>query len=102
MSHYDPLDLRSQERETASATERDREAEALEVEDLKWLLSDKRGRRYAFRLLERARVWVISFDTNALTMAFKEGRRNEGLRVLDLISTHCPKRYTEMLEENKV
>lgn len=99
MDHFDPLDTCSQERAQADTESRSRLAMQIEVDDLKWLLSNKRGRRFATRLLERAGVWRLSFNTNALTMAFNEGTRNEGLRLLAQISTHCPDRYIEMLKE---
>ena len=73
----------------------------LEIGDLKWLMSNKRGRRIVFRLLERAGVWRLSFNTNALTMAFSEGTRNEGLRLMAQITEHCLDRYAEMLQEQK-
>lgn len=72
----------------------------LEIADLKWLMSNKRGRRIVFRMLERAGVWRLSFNTNALTMAFAEGTRNEGLRLLAQITEHCLDRHSEMLLEN--
>ncbi len=98
---FDPLDLRGQER--AKLDEDDRAALALQIEidDLKWLMSNKRGRRFVFRLLERAGVWRISFNTNALTMAFNEGMRNDGLRLLAQLNEHCQARYTDMLKESK-
>jgi hypothetical protein len=101
MSNFDPMDIRSQERIQAQADERNELAQRIEVDDLKWLMSNKRGRRFVFRLLERAGVWRLSFNTNALTMAFNEGTRNEGLRLLDQIATHCPDRHTDMLKESK-
>ncbi len=101
MSHYDPTDIRSQERAQAEAEDRNRLATQIEIDDLKWLMSNKRGRRFVSRLLERAGVWRLSFNTNALTMAFAEGQRNEGLRLLAQITTHCPDRYTDMLKESK-
>lgn len=101
MSNFDPLDIRSQERALADADERTRLALQIEIDDLKWLMSNKRGRRFMARLLERAGVWRLSFNTNALTMAFNEGTRNEGLRLLAQITAHCPDRYTEMLKESK-
>lgn len=101
MSTFDPLDIRSQERALAEADERTRLALQIEIDDLKWLMSNKRGRRFMARLLERAGVWRLSFNTNALTMAFNEGTRNEGLRLLAQITAHCPDRYTEMLKESK-
>lgn len=101
MSYSDPLDIRSQERTQAEAEERALLAAQIEIDDVKWLMSNKRGRRFMVRLLERAGVWRLSFNTNALTMAFNEGTRNEGLRLLAQIAAHCPDRYTEMLKESK-
>jgi hypothetical protein len=101
MSTFDPLDIRSQERAQADADDRARLALQTEIDDLKWLMSNKRGRRFVARMLERAGVWRLSFNTNALTMAFNEGTRNEGLRLLAQITAHCPDRYTEMLKESK-
>lgn len=100
MSNFDPLDIRSQERAQAEADDRARLTLQTEIDDLKWLMSNKRGRRFVARMLERAGVWRLSFNTNALTMAFNEGTRNEGLRLLAQITAHCPDRYTEMLKES--
>jgi hypothetical protein len=101
MSYFDPLDIRGQERARAEAEERALMASQIEIDDIKWLMSDKRGRRFVARLFERAGVWRLSFNTNALTMAFNEGTRNEGLRLLAQITAHCPDRYTDMLKESK-
>jgi len=101
MSNFDPTDLQAQERDSADMAERNRKAADMEIDDLKWLMSNKRGRRFVFRVLERAGVWRLSFNTNALSMAFNEGQRNEGLRLMANITAHCPDRYTEMLEESK-
>ena len=101
MNHSDPFDLQSQERAQAETGDRAKLALLLEIDDLKGVLSNKRGRRFVFRLLERAGVWRLSFNTNALTMAFNEGVRNEGLRLMAQITTHCSDRYTEMLKESK-
>ena len=102
MSHqFDPLDIQGQADAAADADERARLAAQIEIDDLRWLMSNKRGRRFVSRLLERAGVFRLSFNTNALTMAFHEGTRNEGLRLLALLNAHCPERYTEMLKEQK-
>lgn len=70
-----------------------------EVDDLKWLMSNKRGRRIAYQLLHDAGVFRISFSNDALQMAFNEGNRNNGLKILNTIIVHCPTRYAEMIEE---
>lgn len=81
--------------------ERERQLTALEVADLLWLMGSKRGRRIVWRLLEEAGVFRTSFNTNALLMAFAEGTRNYGLRVLGLIHSHCPELYAPMLKEQR-
>ena len=101
MSHFDPTDIQAQERDAEVSADRNRKAADLEIDDLKWLMSNKRGRRFVFRVLERAGVGRLAFNTNALSMAFNEGQRNEGLRLMANITAHCPDRYTEMLEESK-
>lgn len=99
MSSHDPTDVAAQERDQLDAKDRAQQAARLEAEDIKWLASSKRGRRIIYRFLERAGVWRISFDANALKMAFAEGRRNEGNALIALINMHCPDRYMDMIKE---
>lgn len=54
-----------------------------------------------WRQLDRAGVFRLSFDTTAMVMAFNEGRRNEGLRLMSLVLAHCPQHYSAMLEEQR-
>lgn len=100
MSNHDPLDVRGQERAKADKDLRDKLARDTEEADLKWLMGSKRGRRIVWRLLDRAGVFRLSFNTNAMQMAFAEGNRNEGLRTLAQIHTHCPELYPVMVKEN--
>lgn len=72
-----------------------------EIEDIKWLMSSKRGRRIVHRLLVSAGVFRLSFHTNALQMAFNEGNRNQGNALLALVTEHCPDRYADLLNEAK-
>lgn len=99
MSNYDPLDVRGQERAKADKDLRDRLARENEEADLKWLMGTKRGRRIVWRLLDRAGVFRLSFNTNAMQMAFAEGTRNEGLRTLAQIHALCPELYPVMVKE---
>ncbi len=97
----DPLDfegndLQDQQRKEVANLELQKEAE-----DLKWLMSSKRGRRIVNRLLQNAGVFRVSFHTNALQMSFNEGNRNGGLKLLAAITEHCPDRYAEMIDEAK-
>lgn len=97
----DPLDIEGQERRRIERDDRDKQAQRLESEDLKWLMSSKRGRRFVWRRLERAGVFRLSFDATAMRMAFNEGRRNEGLELLVQVLGHCPERFVEMLVEHR-
>ncbi len=100
MSNYDPLDLRSQERSKSEQESRDRLARENEEDDLKWLMSSKRGRRIIWRLLGQSGVFRLSFNTNAVAMAFAEGNRNFGNRTITMINTICPELYPTMVKEN--
>lgn len=100
MSSFDPLDIRGQERVKEETQQRDRLAQVNEAEDFKWLMGSKRGRRIVWRLLDRAGVFRLSFNTNSMAMAFAEGNRNEGLRIMTQIHTLCPELYSVMTKEN--
>lgn len=100
MSDYDPTDLRGLEHKKAEREARSRVQEKSEAEDFKWLMSSKRGRRIVWRQLERAGVYRSSFNTNSMAMAFAEGNKNEGLRTVALIHTHCHELYSVMVREN--
>lgn len=100
MSSYDPTDIRSQERAKADTDKREQLTRETEESDLKWLMASKRGRRIVWRLLDRAGVFRLSFNTNAMAMAFAEGNRNEGLRLLAQIHALCPELYPVMLKDN--
>lgn len=99
MNHDDPTDIRGHETEQAAAAMRRRLAQETEQADFEWLMSSKRGRRIVWRFLERAGVYRLSFNTDAMAMAFAEGNRNEGLRLLAQIHALCPELYAVMIEE---
>ena len=99
MSEFDPTDIQSQESRQADAELRKRLTKDTEEADLKWLMSSKRGRRIIWRLLDRTGVFRLSFNTNAMAMAFAEGNRNEGLRTMAQIHALCPELYHVMVKE---
>lgn len=99
MNNYDPLDLRGQERTKADKDLRERLNRENEEADIRWLMGQKRGRRMMWRLLDQAGVFRSSFTPNAMSMAFAEGNKNYGLRILALIHTLCPDMYTVMMKE---
>jgi hypothetical protein len=97
---YDPIDLPAQEVSRKDEANRRRLAAEGEELDAKWLMGSKRGRRIVWRLLERAGVFQLSFNTNAMQMAFNEGKRDYGTRTLELIHSKCPELYAVMLKES--
>jgi len=95
----DPFDLQGQERAAQEVAKRDELSKDTEESDFKWLMRSKRGRRIVWRQLERAGVFRLSFNTNAMAMAFAEGNKNDGLRTLGLINRLCPELYQTMVNE---
>jgi hypothetical protein len=75
-------------------------AKKSEDEDLKWLMANKRGRRIVWRLLEQAAVFRPSFSSDALVMAFNEGTKDQGRRLLNQVQIVCSDLYFEMTKEN--
>lgn len=97
----DPLDIAAQEQAKGERDELERVKRLIEIEDFKWLMAYKPGRRFIWRLLEKHGVFRSSFRTEPLEMAFLEGQRNDGLNLLADIHEHTPDRYIEMLKEQK-
>ena len=73
----------------AAAQARADEAERAKA-DLAALLEMEEGRRVMRRLLAEANLHSPSFATGALVMAFNEGNRNFGLRLLARIAEAAP------------
>lgn len=63
-------------------------------------MGDVRGRRYIWCLLEDAGIYRTVYSTDAMYMALREGNRTAGIRLLDELLQHCPKRLSEMQREN--
>lgn len=78
----------------------DRERERLKQEaaDLKWVLSDRRGRRFYRRLVEHTGVFQSSFTGNSETF-FREGRRDVGLKLMADLTRNAPEAYSVMMQE---
>lgn len=80
-----------QERQAAYKRQRDED-------DLKWVLSDKRGRRMLASVLAVTGLYQGSFTGNSETF-FREGRRAVGLQLLERIQAADPEAYPKMLKE---
>jgi hypothetical protein len=62
-------------------------------------MSDPRGRRVMWGLLETAGIYRSSFTGNSETF-FREGQRVVGLTYLKKMVEHCPEKYALMTKEN--
>lgn len=99
MKNYDPLDLKGQEKVKAEKDLQERIDNQNESSDYKWLMSNKKGRRIVWRMLDQAGVFRLSFNSNSMMMAFNEGNRNNGLRIILILHESCPDLYQIMLKE---
>lgn len=95
----DPLDTEGEEQRKQTRADKAQLAVLREAEDIKWLMSSKRGRRIVSRLLHQAGDNRTSFHTNALQMSFNEGHRAMALFIKTTVLEICPGRYVEMIEE---
>lgn len=100
MEHFDPIDTDAHEAQHAADAEKQALAREQAKADFLWMMADPRGRRIVWRQLANAGVFNTTFDTQAMQMAFAEGRRSEGLRLLAQVHTLCPDLYPTMMKEN--
>lgn len=98
MRNDDPTDLNAQRQREDQKEVSAQLAARQEAEDLKWLMADKRGRRFMNRLLSVTGVNRNPFTGNSETF-FKCGEMNVGQRFLGDVMMHCPDRYLEMIKE---
>lgn len=100
MSDFDPTDTRAAEEREAEAKAAARRIADQEVEDLKWLMSDKRGRRIMWGLLSFTGVFRQPFTGNSETF-FRCGMMNVGQKYLGDINEHAAERYNQMVQEQQ-
>lgn len=98
---HNPLDPLEQERANAEYAEEKRRSREQEISDLCKVMGNKEGRRFMWRLLSEAGVYRLSFDRDAVMMAFNEGNRNTGLMLLNEVMAACPHLHALMLDEQK-
>lgn len=98
---HDPTDLALDDEAREELDRKAQLARQVSIGDLKWVMSNKRGRRFVHALLEQAGVFRLSFTAgDPYATAFNEGKRNDGLRVLEQLMVHAPESYASMLSEN--
>lgn len=100
MSNEQTFDILSQRRPDSPDADQAKLDERQASEDLKWLMADKRGRRFMWRLLSDTGLFRSSFTGNSQTF-FLEGRRDVGLKQLNNVMDDCPHRFNEMMKEQQ-
>jgi hypothetical protein len=98
---YDPLDLRGQEMARQKREQDERFLRQRKADDVKRLMSSRWGRRFMWELLAAAGTYQQTFNTNAMQMAFNEGKRSVGNQLLAYVQATCPERFVEMLKEHQ-
>src|SRR5215813_3500225 len=64
------------------------------------IMSGTPGRRWVLEKLEECHIFRTSFHREPTAMAFNEGQRDIGLRLLNDIMASCPDQYVLMMREN--
>lgn len=100
MDDMDPINLRAQEEVETVSKKKRQERSFQEAEDFKWLMSDKRGRRLVWALLEKTGLHRNPFTGTSETF-FRCGEMNVGQKYQALINLHCPERYEQMVKEHQ-
>ncbi len=94
-TEYDAGDQRHVERRRKAGKLRERRLD----EAFRWLMGDARGRLLMWERLADSGVFRCSMAHSPELTAFREGRRDMGLRDLGQIMRLCPEQYARMAAE---
>lgn len=90
---------RPNEEEKERAELRRKNLQREDKDDFVWLMNNRQGRRFIWRLLDAAGIFRSSFTGSSETF-FREGQRDIGLRIMSRIHDYCPDQYALMLKES--
>jgi hypothetical protein len=85
-----------------AVTEKEKAYKRLEASKrmvIRQIMGTSEGRAWMNGILVLCNVFDSSFSTSALTMAYLEGKREIGLRLIADVVNAAPSRYTEMRKE---
>lgn len=100
MNERNPTDLRGRQEAKDAQALANRVARETELRQMRWLMGNAEGRRFMWALLGKTGMFRTSFTGNSETF-FREGARNIGLMMMDMINEACPEQYTVMVNEAK-
>ena len=76
-------------------------AEADRVRDFKQLFETPQGQRVLNQVLEWCHIMQTSMHKEAMVMAFQEGERNIGLRIMATLNNQLPQGSVVSTEQNR-
>ena len=85
------------EQQVKRAGQKVRDRRMLELDDLRWVLSERPGRRHIWSRLDG--LHASSFNTNGSIVFFNEGRRDVQLKLLADVMEASPELYLTMQQE---
>lgn len=100
MTTVDPTDLNAQARDAEAKALDDQRVRLQQVEDFKWLMAHKQGRRLMWRWLDKCGVFRTSMTGNSHTF-FNEGRRDIGLQLMHEVMELTPDAFAQMQKEQR-
>lgn len=72
----------------------------LQLDEMKQVMSTSVGRKVLYRTLSEAGVFRLSYAGSTNDTMFNEGRRNQGLYLIQEIQSASMHLYFEMMKEN--
>lgn len=100
MNDEDPIDLAAQSERDEKRKRIERLVRGQQETDFKWLMDSVQGRRFVWRLLDKAGVFRSTYRHDN-EMVLLEGMRNMGLLLIDEINSLCPEKYQLMVKEQR-
>ena len=88
------------EGQVQSAVKKERLSRDQELDDIKWLLSERSGRRFLWRMLNRCRVFESVYHQSSLVY-YNSGQQDIGHFILSEITTAHPDALVTMMQENR-
>ena len=96
----EPTDIQEHDDEAALTRKKQELRAHREAEDFRWIVSTPQGRRFVWEMLAQAGVFRSVFSGDALVMAYNEGNRVAGLKLLVKLMNDAPKAHEMMMKEN--
>jgi hypothetical protein len=97
----DPTDLIQQDLDAEAQRLRDEQARKQEIEDIKWLMAHRAGRRIVWGQLAEGGLFRNPFNNSGSLTAFNCGELNAAQRLFAKVMEHVPDSYVVMLKEHK-